>query len=53
MTREALEELARYAPADHPLQLEISAALDHCKAESRRAYDEQRAEIEAAKPATA
>lgn len=51
MTQEALCSLAAGIPDEHPVQLEISAALNHCKAEARRAYDEQRARIEASRSA--
>jgi hypothetical protein len=47
MTREALEELACLVPDNHPLASEIIAALDYCKAESRREWEA--AEIEASR----
>jgi hypothetical protein len=50
MTVEALEELRDTAPPESVLLGDqIAAALDYLKAEARRAYDEQRAEIEAAR----
>jgi hypothetical protein len=50
MTDEALCDLAHSIPGTSPIHAEIQSALDYLKAESRRAYDEQRGEIESARP---
>ena len=48
MTQEALEDMPE---ATEEIAAQICAAIEYLKAESRRSYDEQRAEIEAARPA--